>query len=197
MLYVFYPNTTNTNTMMMTNEMISARIDTLVNDDVMKNARIETLEKQVALLIKDCKTSTSRVTTLEKQLAAILKTGDSDVPQEVIIKPKKEKFKKSKDDTSDEEVDGEVKKTKKEPKTNKSKKETSSDDETKKKRGTNGYIVYSKSVREEVIAKLSVDDEKPKNTEIMKQQAAMWAELSVEEKAEWTAKANEINAKAE
>ena len=197
MLYVFYPNTTNTNTMMMTNEMISARIETLVKEDVIKTARIETLEKQVALLIKDFKTSTSRVTTLEKQLAAILKTGDTDVPPEVIIKPKKEKIKKSKDDTSDEEVDVEVKKTKKEPKTNKSKKETSSDDESKKKRGTNGYITFSKSVRDEVIAKLSVGDEKPKNTEIMKQQAAMWAELSVEEKADWTAKANEINAKLE
>jgi hypothetical protein len=177
--------------------MISARIETLVNEDVIKSARIETLEKQVALLIKDFKTSTSRVDTLEKQLATILKTSDTDVPQEVLVKPKKEKIKKSKDDTSDDEVDVEVKKTKKEPKANKSKKETSSDDEVKKKRGTNGYIVYSKSVRDEVIAKLSVDDEKPKNTEIMKQQAAMWAELSVEEKADWTAKAHEINAKTE
>ena len=145
MLYEFYTKTSNN--MSMTNEMLSARIETLVKEDVMKSARIDALEKQVALLIKG---------------------GNVEV---------------------------EVKKTKKEPKTKKSKEESSSDDEDKpkKKRGTNGYIVYSKSVREEVIAKLSVGNEKPKNTEIMKQQAAMWAELSVEEKAEWTAKAKVSN----
>ena len=145
MLYVFYTKTSNN--MSMTNEMLSARIDTLVKEDVMKTARIDALEKQVALLIKG---------------------GNVEV---------------------------EVKKTKKEPKTKKSKDESSSDDEDKpkKKRGTNGYIVYSKSVRDEVIAKLSVGNEKPKNTEIMKQQAAMWAELSVEEKADWTAKAKVSN----
>ena len=145
MLYEFYTKTTNT--MMTTNEMLNARIETLVKEDVMKTARIDALEKQVALLIKG---------------------GNVEV---------------------------EVKKTKKEPKTKKSKEESSSDDEDKpkKKRGTNGYIVYSKSVRDEVIAKLSVGNEKPKNTEIMKQQAAMWAELSVEEKADWTAKAKVSN----
>ena len=128
MLYEFYTKTSNT--MSMTNEM-------------MLIARVETLEKQVALLLKG------------------------------------------------EKVEVEVKKTKKEPKVKKSKDESSSDDEDKpkKKRGANGYIVFSKSVRDEVIAKLSVGDEKPKNTEIMKQQAAMWAELGAEEKAEWTAKA--------
>ena len=82
------------------------------------------------------------------------------------------KTKKSKNDSSDEEV------------------------EVKKKRGTNGYILFSKSVREEVIAKLTVGDEKPKNTEIMKQQAAMWAEVDADEKAQWNAKATELNAKA-
>jgi nitrate/nitrite-specific signal transduction histidine kinase len=167
--------------MMMTNEMLSARV--------------ETLEKQVASLLKDFKGSNNRVEALEKQLAELLKT---EVPQEV-VKPKS-KSKKTKEETSEDEL--EVKKPKKEPKepkVKKSKDETTSDDEDKpkKKRGTNGYITFSKSVRDEVIAKLSVGDEKPKNTEIMKQQAAMWAELSVEEKAEWTAKANEINTSAE
>ena len=128
MLYEFYTKTSNT--MSMTNEM-------------MLIARVETLEKQVAMLLKG------------------------------------------------EKVEVEVKKTKKEPKVKKSKDESSSDDEDKpkKKRGANGYIVFSKSVRDEVIAKLSVGDEKPKNTEIMKQQAAMWAELDADTKAEWTAKA--------
>jgi nitrate/nitrite-specific signal transduction histidine kinase len=176
MLYEFYTKTTIN--MMMTNEMLSARV--------------ETLEKQVASLLKDFKGSNNRVEALEKQLAELLKT---EVPQEV-VKPKS-KSKKTKEETSEDEL--EVKKPKKEPKVKKSKDETTSDDEDKpkKKRGTNGYITFSKSVRDEVIAKLSVGDEKPKNTEIMKQQAAMWAELSVEEKAEWTAKANEINTSAE
>jgi len=141
--------TTNTNTMAMT-------IDMLAN-------RVETLEKQLALLLKQ------------------------DTTEVDVSKSKKEK--KSKVETSDDDL--EVKKTKK------SKKETSSDDEVKKKRGTNGYILFSKSVRDEVIAKLSVGDEKPKNTEIMKQQAAMWAEVDDDTKAEWTAKAKELNAKAE
>jgi hypothetical protein len=131
----------------MTNDMLIARVETLVKEDAHKSARLDTLEKQIALLLKG---------------------GSTEV---------------------------EVKKTKKEVKTKKSKEESSSDDEDKpkKKRGTNGYIVYSKSVREEVIAKLSTGSEKPKNTEIMKQQAAMWAELSVEEKAQWTAKAKVSN----
>ena len=78
-------------------------------------------------------------------------------------------------------------------------KEVSSDDEDKpkKKRGANGYILFSKSVRDEVIAKLSVDGEKPKNTEIMKQQAAMWAEVDADEKAIWNAKAKEAIVDAE
>ena len=122
---------------------------------------------------------TNRVENLEKQLALILKQGNSEVEVKKAKKepkepkePKAKKEKKSKTDSSDEEV------------------------EVKKKRGTNGYILFSKSVREEVIAKLTVGDEKPKNTEIMKQQAAMWAEVDADEKAEWNAKATELNAKA-
>jgi len=190
-LYVFYTNT-NTNTMTMTIDMLIAHVDTLVKEDANKTARIETLEKQVALLIKDFKDSNNRVDTLEKHLTCLLKITDTNVPIEVFVKPNK-----SKNDTSDDELELEVKKTKKEPNTIKSKKETSSHDDTKKKRGTNGYILFSKSVRDEIITKLSVSDEKPKNTEIMKQQAAMWAELSLQEKAHWTAKATQINAKAE
>jgi len=163
-----------------------------MTNEMMLNARVETLEKQVASLLKDFKGSNNRVDALEKQLAELLKT---EVPQEV-VKPKS-KSKKTKEETSEDEL--EVKKPKKEPKVKKSKDETTSDDEDKpkKKRGTTGYILFSKSVRDEVITKLSVGDEKPKNTEIMKQQAAMWAELGAEEKAEWTAKANEINTSAE
>ena len=111
----------------------------------------------------------ARIETLEKQMALLLKDTNDDV------------------------------KTKKEPKSKESKKkakdETSSDDEDKpkKKRGPNGYILFSNAKRDEVKEKLTTGDEKPKNTEVMKQLAVMWSELGVEEKAEWTAKAKASN----
>ena len=123
-----------------------------------------------------------RVETLEKQLALLLNDD---------VKTKKEpKSKKSKDDVCDEEV--EVKKPKKSKKV---KDEPSSDDEDKpkKKRGTNGYILFSNANRDEVKEQLTTGDEKPKNTEVMKQLAVMWSELGVDEKAEWTAKAKAAN----
>ena len=126
----------------------------------------------------------ARVETLEKQLALILKDQVADV----------KKSKKSKDKSSDEEVV--IVKTPK--KTKKSKDEPSSDDEDKpkKKRGPSGYILFSKENRGDAIAKLLVGDEKPKNTEVMKQVAQMWQELDADEKAEWNAKAKESNADA-
>ena len=111
----------------------------------------------------------ARIETLEKQMALLLKVPNDDV------------------------------KTKKEPKSKESKKkakdETSSDDEDKpkKKRGPNGYILFSNAKRDEVKEQLTTGDEKPKNTEVMKQLAVMWSELGVEEKAEWTAKAKASN----
>ena len=152
---MFYTTTTNTYTM-------STTIDMLV-------ARVETLEKQLALLLKN-------------------------TPSEDTKTKKQSKAKKPKDDiVSDDEV--EVKKPKK---AKKSKDEPSSDDEDKpkKKRGTNGYILFSNAHRDDVKAQLTVGDEKPKNTEIMKQLATMWAELGAEEKAEWTAKAKAANDEA-
>jgi hypothetical protein len=149
---MFYTTTTNTYTM-------STTIDMLV-------ARVDTLEKQLALLLKN-------------------------TPSEDIKTKKESKAKKPKDDIiSDDEVEA-----KKPKKVKKSKDEPSSDDEDKpkKKRGTNGYILFSNANRDNVKAQLSVGDEKPKNTEIMKQLATMWAEVSVEEKAEWTAKAKLAN----
>ena len=130
-----------------------------------------------------------RVETLEKQLALLLK--DANVPLEV-VKDKKEKktTKKSKDDASkDDASDDEVDVVKTNKKEKKEKKESSSDDEVKKKRGPNGYILFSNANRDDVKAKLFVGDEKPKNTEVMKQLAALWQTTSAEEKAEWNAKA--------
>ena len=111
----------------------------------------------------------ARIETLEKQMALLLKVPNDDV------------------------------KTKKEPKSKESKKkakdETSSDDEDKpkKKRGPNGYILFSNEKRDEVKEQLTRGDEKPKNTDVMKQLAVMWSELSVEQKADWTAKAKASN----
>ena len=147
-------------------------------------------------------TLVARVEALEKQFALILKQGVSDV------EPVKSKISKS--PVVDEEVEKSKKKTKKvvsggddddvevvksKKETKKAKKEASSDDEDKpkKKRGPSGYIMFSNSNRDEVKEKLSVGDEKPKNTEVMKQLAAMWGELGDEEKAIWNAKAKEAN----
>ena len=120
-----------------------------------------------------------RVETLEKQLAMLLKDQVVDV----------KKSKKSKD--TDEVV-----KVKEPKKSKKSNDEPSSEDEDKpkKKRGTNGYILFSNANRDEVKEKLLVGDEKPKNTEVMKELAQMWQGLDATEKAKWTAKAKETNA---
>ena len=117
----------------------------------------------------------ARVETLEKQLAILLK--DTKVPNNDVKTKKEPKSKESKESKK------------------KAKDETSSDDEDKpkKKRGPNGYILFSNEKRDEVKEQLTTGDEKPKNTEVMKQLAVMWSELSVEEKAEWTAKAKASN----
>jgi hypothetical protein len=117
----------------------------------------------------------ARVETLEKQLAILLK--DTKVPNNDVKTKKEPKSKESKESKK------------------KAKDETSSDDEDKpkKKRGPNGYILFSNEKRDEVKEQLTTGDEKPKNTEVMKQLALMWSELSVEEKAEWTAKAKASN----
>ena len=175
-----------------TNDMIVARLDTMEKENAALKVRIAELEKQVVSFTKDFKNSNARVEVLEKQLACILKSKDETPDSEVEVKKSKKepKTKKSKDDTSDDEV--EVKKSKKEPKTKKSKDDTS-DDEVKKKRGPNGYILFSNENREDVKAKLFVGEEKPKNTEVMKQLAAMWSELGPDEKALWTDKAKALN----
>ena len=122
-----------------------------------------------------------RVETLEKQLALILKDQGDVVKSE----PKKSK----KEPKEAKEPKKETKKTKK------STEEPSSDEEEKpkKKRGTNGYILFSNANRDDVKVQLQVGDEKPKNTEIMKQLAQMWQTIGADEKAVWTAKAKEAN----
>ena len=104
-----------------------------------------------------------RIEALEKQLALVLNTKSED--KEDKIKEKKPK---------------------------KAKKSEDSDDEKPKKKRANGYIVYSNAHRDEVKTKLGEEsDEKPKNTDVMKELARMWKELGDDEKEAWTAKAKE------
>ena len=86
------------------------------------------------------------------------------------------------------------KKEKKEKKEKKAKKDAvSSDDEDKpKKKRVSGYILFSNANRDDVKEKLAEDDEKPKNTEVMKELAKMWKELGDDEKEVWNAKAKEL-----
>ena len=85
--------------------------------------------------------------------------------------------------------------SKKEKKEKKVKKEVvSSDDEEKKskKKRVRGYILFSNAHRDEVKGKLADGDEKPKNTEVMKELAKMWKELGDDEKEIWNNKAKEL-----
>ena len=80
-------------------------------------------------------------------------------------------------------------KPKKKPK--KEKKADSDDDKPKKKR-ISGYILYSNANRDEVKEALTVDGEKPKNPDIMRELAKNWKALSEDEQEVWKAKAKEI-----
>ena len=83
--------------------------------------------------------------------------------------------------------------SKKEKKEKKVKKETSDDEEKKsKKKRVSGYILFSNANRDEVKGKLADGDEKPKNTEVMKELAKMWKELGDDEKEIWNNKAKEL-----
>jgi len=103
-----------------------------------------------------------RMETLEKQIALLLNE------QKVVSKEKKEKKSQHESSSHDEE----------EPKT---------------KHGPNGYILFAEANRNDVKQKLHVGDEKPKNTEIMKELANMWQSLDATEKARWNDKAKEAN----
>ena len=124
----------------------------------MLEARVETLEKQLAMLLKD-------------QVVDVKKSKKSKDTDEVVKVKEPKKSKKSKDEPSSED-----------------------EDKPKKKRGTNGYILFSNANRDDVKEKLHVGEEKPKNTEVMKELAQMWQGLDATEKAGWTAKAKETNA---
>ena len=80
--------------------------------------------------------------------------------------------------------------TKKQPKSIK-KQKTTDDDKPKTKR-ISGYILYSKTYRDEVKDSLSTHDYKPKNTEIMCKLAQNWKALDDHEREQWNTKAKAI-----
>ena len=103
-----------------------------------------------------------RVELLEKQIAQLLSDKTIDVSDD---KPKKKAKKEKKPD---------------------------SDDDKPKKKRTSGYILYSNSTRDEVKDALTLDGEKPKNPDIMRELAKNWKALGEEEQEVWKAKAKEI-----
>ena len=67
------------------------------------------------------------------------------------------------------------------------------DEEQPKKKRTSGYIIYSNANRAEAKDRLAEEagEEKPKNTDVMKELARMWKELDDDEKAIWNTKAKD------
>ena len=80
------------------------------------------------------------------------------------------------------------KKEVKKPKKEKKPKPLDADGKPKKKR-VNGYILFSNSKRDDVKTQLSTGTDKPKNTEVMVEIAALWRALSDSDKKEWNDKA--------
>jgi hypothetical protein len=89
------------------------------------------------------------------------------------------------DKTTDDSDDKPKKKPKKE-------KKADSDDEKPKKKRVSGYILYSNASRDDVKEALTVDGDKPKNPDIMRELAKNWKALSEEEQEVWKEKAKEI-----
>ena len=85
---------------------------------------------------------------------------------------------------------------KKEKKEKKSKKDASDDEDKPKKKRVSGYILFSNANRDDVKDKLAESDEKPKNTEVMKELAKLWKDLGDDEKEVWNNKAKELKEEA-
>ena len=132
----------------------------------MSKAIIEALVMRVDALEKSDKTTSMRVDALEKTLASQLT---------VQAKPVDDK-KKEKEDKKEKAVAKKEKKAKADPA------------DVKPKRVT-GYILFCNSNRDDVKTKLSIDDEKPKNTEVLTELARLWKAIDLDEKEEWNAKA--------
>ena len=88
--------------------------------------------------------------------------------------------------------DAKEKKDKKEKKDNKKKDASEDDDGVAKKKRTSGYIVFSNAKRDEVKGGLAKNEDKPKNTEVMKELAKLWKALTDDERESWNVKAKNI-----
>ena len=87
---------------------------------------------------------------------------------------------------------GEQPEIKPEKKAKKTAKKDESDDDKPKKKRTSGYIIFSNATRDDVKTQITQGDEKPKNTDVMKELARQWKALSDEEQSVWNNKAKEI-----
>jgi hypothetical protein len=90
---------------------------------------------------------------------------------------------------ADKTIDDSDNKPKKKPK---KEKKADSDDEKPKKKRVSGYILYSNASRDDVKEALTVDGEKPKNPDIMRELAKNWKALSEEEQDLWKSKAKDL-----
>ena len=133
----------------------------------MSKAIIEALVMRVDALEKSDKTTSMRVDALEKTLVSQLN---------VQPKPVDDKKKEKEDKKAAAAVAKKEKKAKVDPA------------DAKPKRVT-GYILFCNSNRDDVKTKLSIDDEKPKNTEVLTELARLWKAIDPDEKDEWNAKA--------
>ena len=135
----------------------------------MSKAIIEALTMRVDALEKSDKTTSMRVDALEKTLAAQLNLQ---------AKP-----------LDDKKKDKEEKKEKAAAKKEKKEKKAKADPSDVKPKRVNGYILFCNSNRDDVKTKLTIGDDKPKNTEVMTELARLWKAIDPDEKAEWNAKA--------
>jgi hypothetical protein len=135
----------------------------------MSKAIIEALAMRVEALEKSDKSTSMRVDALEKTLASQFNGSDK-------IKDDKKDIKKDKEDKKEKAAAKKEKKAKADP------------SDIKPKRVT-GYILFCNSNRDDVKTKLSLSDEKPKNTEVLTELARLWKAIDQDEKDEWNAKA--------
>ena len=103
----------------------------------------------------------TRITQLENQMALLLK--EMGVKPVIEEKPTKKGGKKD---------------------------QVNSDSDEPKKKRTSGYILFSNANRDQVKKRLAEEaDDKPKNSEVMKELARLWKKLDDDEKAVWNTKA--------
>ena len=129
----------------------------------MSKAIIEALTMRVEALEKSDKSTSMRIDAVEKTLASqfnVSKKDEKEAKKEKAAAKKEKKEKKEKADPADV-----------------------------KPRRVTGYILFCNSNRNDVKTKLSLSDEKPKNTEVLTELARLWRAIDVDEKEEWNARA--------